>query len=357
MRTLKQTFALLACSALVLAAALFVAPQSAHALCLDYWAKGPSGCNGKQPAPQPEAKPKKDTVKKDDVKDDKTVEEEPEEKPEEEMTEEEKKEAKLEKDITKFYERHGKPPEEFVRFYMDPTPENALAWVKKYNENLQRSRQLAAAWTQAQQIYTDFHEKGMEIPPELLPEYAKNDPNALPPVQDLGLPLPEGLDDVFGKKKTEQSPAPSGDTSSAIGGLNGDRTIVMGEDRRIGGGPDPVAEAAASGVIKVSYYFSAECPYCRKFEPGFKNVIKDMGQKLDVTCVDMTPSGQDASNVHAGITCQWRPLLPGEKNAMGVDATPTLIIDRGPDQPLERVSGYVDETKLRQYLNKSPETK
>ena len=82
-----------------------------------------------------------------------------------------------------------------------------------------------------------------------------------------------------------------------------------------------------------------------------------MKDQLQVTCVDMTPSGQAASNVHDGINCQWRPLLPGEKNAMGVDSTPTLIIDRGEELPLERLSGFVDENKLRNYLNKAPETR
>lgn len=348
-------------SALVLLAALLATPQAAHALCLDYWAVGPSGCNGKQP-------PKTDKKAKAQPTEEVAAKEEPEDeeeaKPEEEMTEEEKKEAELQQDIEKFYTRHGKPPEEFVRFYMDPSPQNALAWVKKYNESINRSRQLAAAWTQAQQIYNNFDEQGLELPPELLPEHALKGEKELPPVQDLGLELPPGLEDVFGKKPAQQSPAPNG--QGAIGGINSggsagggiggiggsDRTQTLGDDRRIGG---PLPDEAGQNLLKVSYYFSADCPFCKKFEPGLSKVAKEMKGKLEVTCVDMTPSGQKASNVHAGVECQWRPLLPGEKNAMGVEATPTLIIDRGEQFPLERLSGFVDESKLREHLNKKPQ--
>lgn len=341
-----QTTLLMA--AVTLMVALFAAPQPAFARCLDYWAIGPSGCSGKEPEKK-EVKKKKKAAPEEEV-----AEEEPEEEvAEEEMTEEEKKEAKLEQDIEKFYNRHGKPPEEFVRFYMDPSPQNALAWVKKYNESIQRSRQLAAAWTQAQQIYNNFDEQGLELPPELLPEYVRESDEKLPPVQDLGLELPPGLDDVFGKKPEQQSVAPSEDTASAIGGLGGDRVQTLGEDRRIGGGP---VEEAGEDLIKISYYFSAKCPYCKKFEPGLSKVMKDMKGKLEVTCVDMTPGGQTAENVHEGINCQWRPLLPGEKNAMGVDATPTIIVDRGPEKPLERLSGFVDERKLRDYIENGPKT-
>ena len=344
MKLMRQTYMI----ALLLLAAVFMAvPQSAHAICLDYWAVGPSGCNGKQPAKE-EKKAEKKKKPTEEVVEEETGEEEVAE--EEEMTEEEKKEAQLQQDIEKFYTRHGKPPEEFVRFYMDPSPQNALAWVKKYNESIQRSRQLAAAWTQAQQIYNDFDEKGMQLPPELLPEYARNPEHELPPVQDLGLELPPGLDDVFGKKEAGQSAIPSDDTASAIGGLDGSRTVELGENRSIGGAPAEEAE----DLIKVSYYFSAQCPYCKKFETGLSRVIKEMGNKMQVTCVDMTPSGQNAENVHEGIKCQWRPLLPGEKDAMGVSATPTIIVDRGPDKPLERLSGFVEEGKLRDYVKNGP---
>ena len=344
-----QTALLMA--AFLLVVALFAAPQPAFARCLDYWAVGPSGCSGKEPEKtEKKKKTKKAPTEEEEVAEDPDEEEEV---AEEEQTEEEKKEAKLQKDIEQFYNRHGKPPEEFVRFYMDPSPQNALAWVKKYNESIQRSRQLAAAWTQAQQIYNNFDEQGLELPPELLPEYARTHDEDLPPVQDLGLELPPGMEDVFGAKPQTNTPAPAGDTSSAIGGLAGsDRLQVMGENRSIGGAPVEASE----DLIKISYYFSAKCPYCKKFEPGFSRVIKDMKGKLEVTCVDMTPGGQAAENVHEGIQCQWRPLLPGEKNAMGVEATPTIIVDRGPEKPLERLSGYVDEGKLRDYIEKGPKT-
>lgn len=355
----KQTGAVLAASLLFVAAALFLLPVPGHAQtrCVDYWTAGPSNC--KKPNPEAAEKPARPKSQAELI--------EPEEPPqEEEMSEEEKKEAKLKQDIEQFYNRHGKPPEEFVRFYMDPSPANAIAWVKKYNENLQRSRQLAAAWTQAQEIYDRFEEQGMELPPELLPEHARENENALPPVQDLGVELPPGMEDAFGSG--QQAPMQNHQEMS-VGSLNmggANFSVPVGDDGRIGGnlppealtigplsGGDGAAEGGTrdgDGPIQISYYFSAECPFCEKFEPGFREVLEDMGNRAEVTCVDMTPSGQDEANIRGKIDCEWRPLLEGEMQAMGVEATPTLIVDRGGDKPLERLSGFVDEGKLRRYL-------
>lgn len=354
--------------AVVLAALFILWPASGYSQtrCLDYWATGPSKC-------------KKEVVEK--KKQQETAEQpqaelvEPE-KDEEEMTEEEKKEAKLQKDIDKFYNRHGKPPEEFVRFYMDPSPANAIAWVKKYNENLGRSRELSAAWTQAQKIYDRFKEKGMDLPPEMLPEYAREDENALPPVQDLGEELPPSLQGVFGGGQ-KQAPLQNQQAMAedGLGFDGGGVSVQVGEDGRIGGNlpADALTNGAAAsggasdasstaggsssaqggkGPVEISYYFSAECPYCEKFEPVFREVLAEMGGNVDVTCVDMTPSGQTQANIHGKIDCEWRPLLEGEMQAMGIEATPTLIVDLGKDKPLERLSGFVDEKRLRRYFKK-----
>ncbi len=338
---------------LLIIVASFIAVPEVKATCLDYWSIGPSGCDGKQPDKRPSNK--KTTSNKEVINPQESSSFiEPESKlitqppMEEELSEEEQKEQELQGDIEKFYNRHGKPPEEFVRFYMDPTPGNALAWVKKYNEGLKRSRQLAAAWTQAQQIYTEFDKQGLEIPPELLPKHARG-AEYLPPVQDLGLPLPDGMSDVFDGTSRPKTPAPF--TNSSTGGISITGADAIAEDGRIGGSG---ALDINSDVLRVSYYFSAECPYCEKFEPVFSKIIKEYGNKIAVTCVDMTPSGQTEDNIHGKVNCEWRPLLPGEKDAMGVDATPTLIVDRGADKPLERISGFVDETKLRSYLKDGP---
>ena len=89
--------------------------------------------------------------------------------------------------------------------------------------------------------------------------------------------------------------------------------------------------------------------------PGFKTVLAELGDRARVTCVDMTPSGQKAENITGTLNCDWRPLMPGEKDAYGISATPTLIVDRGQGGALERLSGYVDEEKLRNYLTKGPQ--
>lgn len=341
-----------------IAALLFITP-AAHSQerCLDYWSAGPAKCQ--KPKPKAEKKPRESPKPQAEFI-------APEQEPEEEMTEEEKKEAKLKKDIDQFYTRHGKPPEEFVRFYMDPSPANAIAWVKKYNDNLQRSRQLAAAWTQAQQIYDKFEEQGMELPPELLPEHARENESMLPPVQDLGVELPPGLNDAFG---APGQPPMQNQQEMSVGSMNlggAGFSVPVGSDGRIGGNlpPEaltngrgasgPVSAGAVNSIdddsVEISYYFSADCPFCEKFEPGLRNVLQEMDNKADVTCVDMTPKNQTPSNIHGKIDCEWRPPLEGEMKAMGVEATPTLIVDRGEDKPLERLSGFVDENRLRRYL-------
>ena len=326
--------------------------------CLDYWSTGPAKCKPKQPEQKPE--PKKAETPAPPRPQAQTLP------PEEQKTE-------LEKDIEQFYDRHGKPPEEFVRFYMDPSPENALAWVKKYNENILRSRQLASAWTQAQKVYDDFETQGLEVPPELLPEYARNPKKSLPPVQDLGINIPG--EDVFSRKAPAptglgaslnpnallegQNPLQNGKGNVSVTVTSGSLTANLPPEALTYGAPkksplqNPLNAASSTApTLKISYYFSAECPFCEKFEPGFKKVLSQLKTKAEVTCIDMTPSGQTKANINGKVDCAWRPLQPGEMQAFGVEATPTIIVDRGPDKPLERLSGYVSEEKLRSYLIK-----
>lgn len=365
LRTINpKTIATLLVGGFICVFAMGVGGVFAQERCLDYWATGPAKCSAKKPKAQKEPEPEVATpapVRRAQPSQQRPIEEE--------LTEKEEKEAKLKQDIEQFYDRHGKPPEEFVRFYMEPTPANALAWVKKYNEGLQRSRQLAASWTQAQQIYDQFETQGLELPPELLPEHARNAQNALLPVQDLGVPLPQGLQDSFKSpqelaQRQLQAPQVAQPSQSNDLGFGTQLSVALGADGRIGGNLPPEAlttggggaAVAAGGVgapedkIKISYYFSAECPFCQKFEPGLRNVIQEQKARLDVTCVDMTPSGQTQANINGKVDCEWRPLLPGEMQAMGVEATPTLIVDRGESKPLERLSGFVDEQRLRTYL-------
>ena len=122
---------------------------NAQAVCLDYWLKGPSGCK--------EVKNNKKkiiingNIKVGDVEKD---------------AERIQYEADLNKKIDKFLASYGKPPREFVAFHLDPTLENAVKWVKKFNEDVERTTKIAVAWKQADEIFTKYKKTGQLMLPQ-----------------------------------------------------------------------------------------------------------------------------------------------------------------------------------------------
>lgn len=327
----------------------FAAPKGE--VCLDYWNVGMSGCDGKKPE-EPEAAPPVPAAPSQIVQ----TTEQPVKTP-----------TTLEERVQDFLDNYEKPPKEFVAFNLEPTLENALKWVQKYNEMIERNKQLTAAWSQAQQIYKTLQEQNRtdEIP-------ALDNPSM--PVPDYGVELPKEQNeqlnaltnlmkqagDPFMNKSQQNTAAMFSDTQqqSLLGGtLPKNPFAAGGISEQVDSAADEgnIAHTSAGSVggggpVRVSYYFSAECPYCKKFEPGFQKVIEEMGSAIDVTCVDMTPSNRDISNIHGKIDCSWRPLMSGEMEAYGVKSTPTLLVSRAPGQPVERLSGYVDYNRLRDYL-------
>lgn len=233
----------------------------------------------------------------------------------------------LEQRVDQFMEDYGKPPREFVAFSLEPTLDNALIWAQKYREMMSRNQRLTEAWRQAQQILSAREERDGEDIPAL--------PNALPPVPDFTPQLEKEARAAKQKTFAEAQKAAGVDVST------NSQKFRQG---RIGG-----AENSAP-VININYYFSAQCPYCKKFEKGFQSVIKGMEGRLAVTCVDMTPSGKEKSNIFGKVDCKWRPVQLGESQRFGVESTPTLIIDRGLGGSLERLAGYVDAQSLEKYL-------
>lgn len=321
--------------------------------CLSYWVVGDSGCDGAEPVSQ--------TV--DDVLPEPIVDNQQPQAPE---LPPEPKAPTLDEKIEDFMENHGKPPREFVAFHLEPTIENALKWVQKYEEMLTRNRRLAGAWNQARILYEEAKEKGVK---DKLPQLE----NPLPEVPNFGVQLPAEMSwfmqedqvskidqgspfSVFGGPFSEVGGAVNtgvtplgqdgsiGGRSEQVGGVSSGVTPLV--NGRIGGGP----EKAYDGPIQISYYFSAECPYCKEFEPELDKVIKSMHDRLEVTCVDMTPSGSDKMNIHGKVDCAWRPVRPGEASRFGIVTTPSLIVKRSPEKPMERINGYVDSERLEAFL-------
>lgn len=394
---MKKTLFLLLGALLVAAFAPWAQAQSANKeRCLSYWTVGMSGCGAPkkaEPKPEPEQKPAEQPE---------LIEpQQPQQRP-------------LAERIEEFRQNYDKPPTEFIAFNLEPSLENALRWVQKYNDMIQRSRQLSSAWSQAQQVYKIYQEQGIQLPPV---DYVTE----LPPVPDYGLPVNPAFAGAFNESQTQQDATPWRNLNQnpnitlpgqAAGGGQGlserDRNLLammqkmglppealaglknpqsemaamaqmaqvpgmnmqammpnMGgapslpqaqpqqpqqREVRIGGGGGQSSQAAADGTIRLSYYFSAQCPYCRQFEPHISRLANE-NKNVRITCVDMTPSGQVATNV-GNVDCEWRPLMPGEMDAYGVKTTPTLVIDRGGTTPLERLAGYVEYADLKRAVIK-----
>lgn len=381
---MKNLLPFLLCTLLLAAFLPLAQAQEKKERCLSYWTVGMSGCGGetkKAPEQKPEQEEQAELIEP----------QQPEQKP-------------LTERIEEFRQNYDKPPTEFIAFNLEPTLENALRWVQKYNDMIQRSRQLSSAWSQAQEVYKVYQSQGIELPPV---DYVTE----MPPVPDYGLPVNPAFAGAFDEGKGQQQTMPwrnlnqnpnitlpsggaiaSGDVREqnliammqkmglppeALAGLKNPQSemaamAAMAEvpgvpgmpnipgmpgfspqqpqqppqppSRSIGGG----APAAATDGIRLSYYFSAKCPYCRQFEPHVARLAKEENN-VRVTCIDMTPSGQVATNA-GDIDCEWRPLMPGEMDAYGVKTTPTLVIDRGGDTPLERLAGYVEYADLRRVV-------
>ncbi|MFZ2587288.1 MAG: hypothetical protein WAZ18_04120 [Alphaproteobacteria bacterium] len=250
--------------------------------------------------------------------------------------------------IDKFLADHGKPPREFVAFYLDPTPEHAVQWVAKYNELLQRGQDIAVAWTQAETLYNNAIKQGT-------PATALN-PNPFPVVPDFGIPVPGFNTPAFTQLISSTKPIVpaqlTGVPDTPLGYMAPLPPPPEGEEGLLK--PTLPTDAPYTGkLLEVSYYFSAVCPYCKKFEPDFAEVIRQMGNGLSVTCVDVTPESAgippNPSNVH-NLPCTWREPEGDELTRLGVKQTPSLVINKGSNQPLELISGYVEPSKLISYF-------
>ncbi len=344
----------------VLAAA--TAAQERYAPCLSYYTVGDSdGCQPEQEEAPVSAAPSPTAVAP-----------EPEEPAETGP-------RPLKERIDEYLADHGKPPREYVSFYLEPTIENAIKWVHTYNEILERNKRITYAWGQAEQIYDTAKAAGADTSQLDNPEDGA--------VVDFGVAVegytrPEGLPQPG--EENNLGPQPLGPTqNTVIGGI----TVPQPPSRAPGLGnladlnpniplpagtngdilPPPAAAFAAAArqpaprkkvesiggaaPTEITYYFSADCPFCQKFEPGFNDLIADMGSSVDVTCVDMTPTGARQSNINGKVNCAWRPPGLGEISRLGITKTPSVTIQRPGGGALERVVGYVEPSRLRTYLN------
>lgn len=114
------------------------------------------------------------------------------------------------------------------------------------------------------------------------------------------------------------------------------------KDGRIGGSKEQVT---------IEYFYSARCPFCRKFEPIFKRVLDEQRADFDVSvaCVDITPSIPEGKKAKDLLGCSWRGVTDEEFDAKRIEQTPTLLITWG-DGKDQRIEGLVDYGQLSKYF-------
>lgn len=313
-----------------------------YSTCLDYWSVGPSGCGPQKQEKKTQPQPTAPHVSASQV----VVQPAPAVATPVSPT--------LDQKIDDFLENHGKPPREFVAFHLEPTLENAVKWVQTYREMLGRNQQIVYAWEQAEKLYEEALASDDESVKEKLAQLSK-----LPEIPDFGVEIPgferpKTLDEekLLAVEQVEERYTPQ------LNSITARSNAEKGAGSGYGGGISVQGKALdmsrmgaiTSAPIKIDYYFSAQCPFCQRFEPGFQSLIKSAGSTVDVTCIDMTPSGAAIENINGDVDCTWRPLEFGEAERMGISRTPSLIIDRGNGGPLERLSGYVDPVQLKAHL-------
>jgi len=225
--------------------------------------------------------------------------------------------------VDEYLENYGKPPREFVQFYMNPTPDNAQKWVEAYQGIVQKSQNLSKMWEDAERLY---NQQGSE--PTL---------RRTPAVNPVTTPQP-----VAQPQSAPSVPAAQASSLGNFGGLNavpakGQAGGVMPQDRG----------------LKLTYYFSQVCPYCARMTPELSVITNNYSGKLEFTCVDVTPfSGETAPNpayLRDKLACQWRLPQEGELQREGVNQTPTLLVQQG-GQAQVKLSGYMSQEQLKPYF-------
>ncbi|MCP4354913.1 MAG: hypothetical protein GY793_04635 [Proteobacteria bacterium] len=329
-------------------------------VCLDYWLKGPSACKQQQNKNKVtingnitagKIKKTKGRIKY---------------------------ERNLNVKIDKFIAGYGKPPREFIAFHLDPTMENAIRWVKKFNEDHERTMKIAVAWKQADELFRSYRDTGeLTLPAEsgvtvqqlsYLREALDEEASDLPKVKGFGVNIEGDWDEDrlsrnyttlkfkekdFAKAASKlsntgkESSFSLGSLSKKVGFKTASNTKIK-ETTKV-----KTKQKVKTGnqfPLEVSYYFSKKCAFCVKYTESIKTAVKNIGSKnIKLTCVDMTPGAKDPSN-KGSLDCKWRPVTKKELKKFGVKRTPSMIVKRPGSNALELLENYHNAKVLEKYL-------
>lgn len=241
-------------------------------------------------------------------------------------------------EVDQYLENYGKPPREFVEFYLHPSPENAMKWVTTYNNLIQRSQSLSRSWSQADNLYQTAVSQGLD--PMTVVSSSVKIPSYNPQQYPLDATHAEALADA--------ADAQAAQMAHTAASLSTEKKEI-----RLGAFADTPDQNTPQDAVHLTYYFSATCPYCAKMTPELSSIFNDMKGKLTLTCVDVTPLSTthkaDPSNIEGKLPCSWRTPKEDEVESVPVQQTPTMLIQRGDAKPV-RLSGYVPASTLMLYL-------
>jgi hypothetical protein len=219
----------------------------------------------------------------------------------------------------KFLANYGKPPEEFVDFYLNPTPENARRWASTYQQMQQKSREVALAWASAEQALAESEREPVDTD--------KRSDSAL---LDTAVPV-QGIVNQDNGWSLRSAPSPS--MVSPVFPRSNQRNL-------------------AEQTISLTYYFSANCPFCKRQNIDLKAISDKIKQKSVFTCVDITPLSAtykpDPANID-GLPCTWRTANDAEITQEQIRQTPTFKVERS-GLPPETLAGYQSPAVLEGLL-------
>lgn len=216
--------------------------------------------------------------------------------------------------VKEFLENHGKPPREFVEFYLNPTPENAQKWNQSFREQQMKVSQVAAAWQNAMRGDTPSQTSGQSTG------------------SNTGLLQNQRVNEPVSPQTPSPAPAARPESSKVT---------------RLGA----FATSAEQGGW-VTYYFSVSDPLSARMSEDFKGVIPNLKSKYRFTCVDLTPLSdkvQAQPSNRGALPCDWRLPRSGELETYKIQQTPVILIQRT-NQPPELIKGVIKPDRLRKLL-------
>lgn len=215
--------------------------------------------------------------------------------------------------VKEFLDNHGKPPREFVEFYLNPTPENAQKWNQSFRAQQMKAANVASAWQAAIKA-----EKGQ----------VETQNSAQPAVSTSNQAIPP-------QKQSQPLRAPQPHQGEGV------------KNTRLG-----AYATRADQQGRLTYYFSVSEPNSARMSSELASIAPSFNGKYRFTCVDLTPLSdkfQAQPKNRGALPCDWRLPRSGELETYKIQQTPVIVVQRN-GQSAEILPGVVAADRLRAVL-------